>query len=47
MRFKDKVAICFAVPRYESRYSMHQPTVRAMKTVIENMHWNISDVMRK
>ncbi len=40
------LAICFAVPRYEPRYGMHQPTVRAMKTAIENMHWNISDVMQ-
>lgn len=36
------VSICFAVPRYEPRYGMHQPTVRAMKAVQDNMHWNIN-----
>ena len=39
------VAICFAVPRYESRYGMRQPTIRAMKAVQDNLHWNINDVL--
>ena len=38
-------AILFAVPRYEPRYGMTQPTVRAMKTVLDNIHWHISDVV--
>jgi len=38
------VSICFAVPRYEPRYMMPQPTVRAMKAVQDNLHWNINDV---
>ncbi len=39
------VAICFAVPRYEARYGMHQPTIRAMKAVQDNIHWNINDIL--
>lgn len=39
------VAIFFAVSRYEPRYGMGQPTIRAMKTVLDNLRWNINDVM--
>ena len=35
------VSIAFAVHRYEPRYGMTQPTIRAMKAVLENLHWNI------
>lgn len=38
------VSICFAVPRYEPRYGMGQPLVRAMRTVMDNLHWNINEV---
>ncbi len=38
------VSILFAVSRYEPRYLMGQPTIRAMKTVLENMHWNINNL---
>lgn len=33
-------SIFFAVPRYEPRYSMGQPSVRAMRTVLDNLHWS-------
>ncbi len=39
------VSIFFAVTRYESRYGMTQPTIRAMRAVLDNLHWNINDVM--
>ncbi len=38
-------AICFAVPRYEPRYGMGQPTIQAMKAVLDNLHWNINEVI--
>ncbi len=39
------VSICFAVPQYDSRYiSMGQPTVRAMRTILDNVHWNINEM---
>lgn len=38
------VSILFAVSRYEPRYGMGQPTIRAMKTVLQNMHWNINNL---
>lgn len=38
------VAIFFAVSRYEPRYGMGQPTIRAMKAVLDNLHWNINDL---
>ena len=38
------VSIVFAVHRYEPRYGMTQPTIRAMKAVLDNLHWNINDV---
>jgi len=37
-------AIFFAVSRYEPRYGMPQPTIRAVKAVLDNVHWNINDV---
>ncbi len=37
-------SILFAVSRYEPRYGMTQPTIRAMKGVLDNVHWNINDV---
>jgi len=36
------VSILFAVTRYEPRYGMTQPTIRAMKAVLDNLHWHIS-----
>ncbi|MDD5729077.1 MAG: type I 3-dehydroquinate dehydratase [Victivallales bacterium] len=39
------VAICFAVPGYETKYGFNQPTIRAMKAVQDNIHWNINDVL--
>lgn len=39
------VSILFAVPRYEPRYGMSQPLVRAMKEVLDKLHWNINDVI--
>lgn len=39
------VSILFAVAHYEPRYGMGQPSVRAMKAVLDNLHWNISNVM--
>ncbi len=38
------VSILFAVDRYDARYGMTQPTIRAMKAVLDNIHWNINDV---
>ena len=38
------VSILFAVHRYEVRYGMTQPTIQAMKAVLDNIHWNINDV---
>ncbi len=37
------VSILFAVHRYEERYGMTQPTIKAMKAVLDNLHWNIND----
>lgn len=39
------VSILFAVHRYEPCYGMTQPTIHAMKAVLDNLHWNINDVM--
>lgn len=36
-------SIFFAVSHYEPRYGMGQPTIRAMKTVLDNLHWNINN----
>lgn len=38
------VSVLFAVDRYEERYGMTQPTITAMKAVLENLHWNINNV---
>lgn len=38
-------AIVFAVNRYEPRYGLTQPPIRAMKAVLDNLHWNIRDVI--
>jgi len=38
------VSILFAVSRYEPLYGMGQPTISAMKTVLENIHWHINDM---
>lgn len=35
------LAIAFAVHRYEPRYGMTQPTIRAMKAVLDNLHWTL------
>lgn len=37
------VSITFAVYRYEELALMTQPTVRSMKTVLDNVHWHIGD----
>lgn len=37
-------SILFAVSHYESRYGMGQPTIRAMRNVLDNLHWNINEV---
>jgi 3-dehydroquinate dehydratase len=38
------VSIFFAVPRYEPRYGLNQPPIRAMKAVLDNLHWNIREL---
>ncbi len=39
------VSILFAVSRCNPRYpGMAQPTIHAMKTVLENLHWNINEI---
>ncbi len=38
-------SILFAVSHYEPRYGMSQPTICAMKEVLNNLHWNINDVI--
>lgn len=38
-------AIAFGVYRYEPRYGMVQPTIRSMRAVLDNLHWNIADVL--
>lgn len=38
------LAILFAVPSYSDRYDFSQPTIKAMKAVLENMHWHIDQV---
>jgi len=39
------VSILFAVHRYAECSGMTQPTIRAMRAVLDNLHWNINDVM--
>lgn len=39
------VSIFFAVLHYEERYGFTQPTIQAFKTVLENLHWNINEVL--
>lgn len=39
------VSILFAVSRYNPRYpGLAQPTIHSMKTVLENLHWNINEI---
>ncbi len=38
------VSIFFCVSRYEPRYCMPQPTIRAMKSVLRDLHWNIDNL---
>jgi len=38
------VSILFAVTRYEPRYGLPQPTIKAVRAVLDNMRWNINDV---
>ncbi len=38
------VSILFAVHRFEPRYGMPQPTIQAMKAVLDNLHWHIGQV---
>ena len=37
-------AILFAVHRYDPRYGFAQPTIRAMKAVLDQIRWNINDI---
>ena len=37
-------SILFAVHRYDPRYGMIQPTIRSMRAVLDNLHWNINDL---
>ncbi len=38
-------SILFAVPQYIDKYpGFFQPTIRAMKAVLDNVHWNIHDI---
>jgi 3-dehydroquinate dehydratase len=39
-------SILFAVPQYTDRYpGLSQPTIRSMKAVLDNINWNIKDVI--
>ena len=40
------VSIMFAVHRYQAKYPYHQPTIQAIKAVLENTHWDINRVMK-
>ena len=37
------VNVCFAVHRYDLRWPMTQPTVKALRTVVDTMHFQLSD----
>ncbi len=38
-------SILFAVPQYVAQYpGFFQPTIRSMKAVLDNIHWNIKDI---
>jgi 3-dehydroquinate dehydratase len=38
-------SILFAVPYYSDRYpGLAQPTIRSIKAVLDNIHWNINDI---
>ena len=37
-------SILFAVPDYSNRYSFFQPTIKSIKAVLDNIHWNINDI---
>jgi len=39
------VAIVFAVHRHKPGSAMTQPTIRAMKAVLDNLHWSINDMI--
>ncbi len=38
-------SIFFAVQRYEPTLKLGQPTIQAMKAVLDNLHWNINDMV--
>ncbi len=38
------VSILFAVHCYDARYGMPQPTIRSIKAVLDNLHWNINAI---
>ena len=40
------VSITFAIASYDLRWPMTQPTVRAMKTVFDNMRFHIDDTLK-
>ena len=38
-------SVMFAVPYYSDRYpGLAQPTIKSMKAVLDNIHWNINDI---
>jgi 3-dehydroquinate dehydratase len=38
-------SILFAVPHYSDRYpGLAQPTIKSIKAVLENIHWNINNI---
>ncbi len=39
------ISIMFTVHRYREKYGYNQPTIKAMKAVLENTHWDINKVM--
>lgn len=38
------VSILFAAPEYSAAAPMTQPSVRAMRQVLDNLHWHIDDI---
>lgn len=40
------VSVCFAVSRYDLRWPMTQPTVKAMKNVFDSMRFHLDDTPR-
>lgn len=38
------VSILFAVHRHDTLYAGYPPTIKAMRAVLDNLHWNINDI---